>query len=334
MDSLEANKVIASVLVAGIGFMVATLLADNLVHPTRLEKTAIEIEMPKPATATPQAPKATPLPMLLASADVKVGETFVDKVCVVCHSVGEGEPAKLGPNLYGIVGDPHAHMQGYDYSSALKDKKGKWTYEALDQWLTKPAAYAPGTKMTYAGIPNAKTRADVIAYLRTLSKNPEPLPKVTPEMEAAAKAPAAAPAAAATPAGPSFDTLLASASPDEGHTLAQKYCAICHTFDKGGKAIIGPNLYGVLGAPHGHMEGFDYSAALKSKQGPWTYDALNAWLTKPSAYAPGTRMGFAGLRSEKERADIVAYLRTLSDHPEPLPAAGGATPAKAEAPAK
>ena len=67
------------------------------------------------------------------------------------------------------------------------------------------------------------------------------------------------------------------------------------------------------------MEGFNYSAALKGKQGPWTYDELNEWLHKPSAYAPGTRMAFAGINSDKQRADVIAYLRTLSDNPEPLP---------------
>ncbi|HET8996892.1 MAG TPA: cytochrome c family protein, partial [Acetobacteraceae bacterium] len=66
---------------------------------------------------------------------------------------------------------------------------------------------------------------------------------------------------------------------------------------------------------------FNYSSALKSKKGPWTYEALNEWLTKPAAYAPGTMMGFPGLKSEQERAEIIAYLRTLSDQPEPLPAA-------------
>lgn len=68
------------------------------------------------------------------------------------------------------------------------------------------------------------------------------------------------------------------------------------------------------------MAGYDYSAALKAKQGPWTYDELNTWLAKPAAYAPGTKMTYAGLADEKKRADIVAYLRTLSPHPEPLPA--------------
>lgn len=317
MDSLEANKAIAAVLVAGVAFMVSTLVADGLVHPTQLAKTAMEVELPKPAAATAAKTPETPLPVLLASADVKTGDAYVHKVCTACHTVGEGQPAGVGPNLYGILGAPHAHMAGYDYSSALKEKKGPWTYAELNEWLTKPSAYAPGTKMTFAGISSAKTRADVIAYLRTLAKSPEPLPKVE-KTAAATSAEGAKPAAAGpAPIGP----MIAAASPEDGKKLVNKYCSVCHSFDKGGKTVVGPNLYGVVGRPQAHEAGFNYSAALKSKKGTWTYDALNEWLTKPSAYAPGTMMGFAGLKSEKERAEIIAYLRTLSDKPEPLPAA-------------
>ena len=115
--------------------------------------------------------------------------------------------------------------------------------------------------------------------------------------------------------------MLAKADPAKGEALTKKLCASCHTFDQGGKAGVGPNLYGVVGGPHGHMEGFNYSAALKGKQGPWTFDELNTWLHKPSSYAPGTRMAFAGINNAQERADVIDYLRTLSPNPEPLPAA-------------
>ena len=82
---------------------------------------------------------------------------------------------------------------------------------------------------------------------------------------------------------------------------------------------MGPNLYGTVGTARGHTEGFSYSAALKGKAGNWTYDDLNAWLAKPTAYAPGTRMTFAGIKSAEQRADVIAYLRTLSKTPVPLP---------------
>ena len=119
----------------------------------------------------------------------------------------------------------------------------------------------------------------------------------------------------------SADTLLTSADPKKGQADTMKLgCVACHTFNEGGHAGIGPNLYGVVGAPHGHMEGYAYSEALKSKQGAWTFDELNQWLTKPAAYAPGTKMTFAGVPDEKTRADVVAYLDTLAAKPEPLPA--------------
>ena len=321
MDSMEVNKAVAAVLVAGIVFFVAGTVGTNLVQERPLKTTAIKIDVPGAAAPAGQPPPAAlpPVANLLAKADVSAGEAYAKKVCTSCHTFTEGGKAGVGPNLYNVVGGPHAHMVGFDYSAALKSKTGPWTFDELNEWLHKPSAYAPGTKMSFAGISNDQERANVIDYLHTLSPNPEPLPApvATP-----APAPAAAAAVAPEPAKePSIDTLLASADAAGGEADTRKLgCVACHTFNEGGKAGIGPNLYGVVGAPHGHMEGYNYTAALKAKAGPWTYDELNAWLTKPAAYAPGTRMTFAGVKSEKERADIIAYLRSLSANPEPLPA--------------
>ena len=319
MDSIEVNKAIAAVLVAGIVFFVSGSIGMNLVEEKALEHSAIKIDLPAAgAPAGQPAPEQlAPIAALLAKADPAAGEADTKKLgCVACHTFAEGGKAGLGPNLYNVVGGPHAHMQGFDYSAALKSKTGPWTYDALNEWLHKPSAYAPGTRMSFAGIKNDQERADVIDYLRTLSPSPLPLPN-----PAAVPSPPAA-AAAAPAAEPSIDTLLASADPAAGEADTKKLgCVACHTFAEGGKAGLGPNLYGVVGAPHGHMEGFNYSTALKSKTGPWTYDELSKWLTKPSAYAPGTRMSFAGIAKPKERADVIAYLRTLSPNPEPLPEA-------------
>ena len=98
-------------------------------------------------------------------------------------------------------------------------------------------------------------------------------------------------------------------------------CIACHNFAQGGKNGVGPNLYGVVGSVQGaHNETYSYSAALKAKGGKWDYAELNKWLTKPSAYAPGTKMSYAGVADPKVRADVISYLRTLSDTPLPLPA--------------
>lgn len=114
--------------------------------------------------------------------------------------------------------------------------------------------------------------------------------------------------------------MLATADVAAGETIAKRQCVSCHTFTDGGKNGVGPNVYNTLGQPRGEGRGgFNFSAALKGKAGAWGYEDLNAWLHKPSAYAPGTRMAFAGLNSEKQRADLIAYLRTLSASPVPLP---------------
>jgi cytochrome c len=153
-----------------------------------------------------------------------------------------------------------------------------------------------------------------------------------PEKPALAIAAAPAPSGGgeAKPAGPApIEPLLASANVKDGEEFTHKVCVACHTFNKGGKPGVGPNLYGVVGGPHDHEEGFNYSPAMEKFKGqPWTFDALNKWLYKPSAYAPGTRMSFAGITNDKQRADVIAYLNSNSDHPVPLP-----KPEEAKAPA-
>jgi cytochrome c len=180
MDSMELNKIVGAVLVAGIAYNLMGFIADKTVHPARLEKTAIKIEgVAAPATeAAPAAPKPLPpIGPMMAKADPAAGEADVKKLCSVCHNFTEGGAAKIGPDLYGVVGRDRASAAGFDYSSALKSHPGKWTYEDLNNWLHSPKEFAPGTKMTFVGIDDDKERADVIDYLHTLAATPEPLPK-------------------------------------------------------------------------------------------------------------------------------------------------------------
>ncbi len=131
---------------------------------------------------------------------------------------------------------------------------------------------------------------------------------------------AAAPAAPATPAIEPIGPLLASANPQNGQAIAQRQCASCHSFNQGGRNGVGPNLWGIVGAPHAHAEGFQYSAALAGmRDRPWDYEELNQFLAAPRAYAPGTRMAFNGIASAAQRADVIAFLRSLAAEPKPLP---------------
>jgi cytochrome c len=95
----------------------------------------------------------------------------------------------------------------------------------------------------------------------------------------------------------------------------------CHNFQKGGPNAVGPNLYGIVGRPRASAPGFAYSDAMKAKGGEWTIDDLNKFLTNPREFVPGTKMTFAGLPRESQRADVIAYLNTLADNPKPLPTA-------------
>jgi cytochrome c len=139
--------------------------------------------------------------------------------------------------------------------------------------------------------------------------------------EGAAEGEAAA--AAETP----IATLLASADAAAGETVFKK-CTSCHTADKGGANKVGPNLFGVVERPVASHEGFGYSAGMKDfSQGgsvTWTFENLNHFLTAPKKFIAGTAMGFAGIKKEDERANLIAYLRTLSDSPVALPSADAA----------
>jgi cytochrome c len=118
---------------------------------------------------------------------------------------------------------------------------------------------------------------------------------------------------------PPIGPLLAKADVAAGEAMVKKLCASCHTVAEGGKAGVGPNLYNVVGAAHGHMDGFSYSAGMRAKPGPWSFDELNVWLHKPVEFVPGTRMAFTGISNDQQRADVIAYLRGLSANPLPLP---------------
>lgn len=134
-----------------------------------------------------------------------------------------------------------------------------------------------------------------------------------------APASAAIPATAAPVETADIKPLLGAADPAKGATLA-KVCAACHTFDKGGANKVGPNMWDVVGKARPHLgDGFAYSSAMKAAGGTWDYDTLNLYIANPRTSIPGNKMAYAGMKNDKDRADVIAYLRSLSDNPVPLP---------------
>lgn len=396
--SLEMNKIAAAVLTGGIVAMLSGFVAGKLYHPEQLEEPAFRVALPEGGAAPqPEEPTLEPILGLLATADIAAGERAA-RACVACHTFEKGGANKVGPNLWNIVNEEFAHIDGFNYSDTLEQMKAegkRWTYSDLNAFLENPRAYAPGTRMTYAGMRQTQRRADLIAYMRTFADEEAPLPTqeeidaVTKTDDDSAAAPteggeetqtasadaataggaaASAPAesdtaaagagagdttaaggaqqtasAAATTGGtaqaatagaaaggtqtaaapggdPELDRLIAAASPDAGKRVARK-CVACHTFEQGGVNKVGPNLFDVIGKTAGVLEGYNFSPAMVAagEEGfTWTYKNLDDYLANPRKVVPRTKMAFPGLRKPEERADIIAYMRTMAENPPPL----------------
>ena len=180
MNSFEFNKIAGAVLGTALLVFGLNSLAGVIFHAETPEKPGYAIEVAQAdtggeATTATEQP-AVSLGTLLASADAKKGESDV-KQCAACHDFTKGGPNKTGPNLWGIVMRKHGSHEGFAYSDAIKAKSGEdWTYEALDAFLKSPKTAVPGTKMAFGGVKKDQTRADILAYLATLSDSPAPFP--------------------------------------------------------------------------------------------------------------------------------------------------------------
>jgi len=227
MDSFEFNKIIGAIL--GTVFVVfsLSLISDSLFASHHPEKEGYAIVAAEPTAggnepAGPAAPE--PVSPLLAAADTGAGEALF-KRCAACHTAEKGGANKIGPNLWDIVERPVASHEGYSYSAAMKEHAGQrptWDYEHLSEFLLAPKAVVRGTAMNFPGMKAVGDRANLIAYLHTLSDSPKPLPAAdaapaaaaaTSGDEAAAPAASTEPAAESAPASPAEDAPAAPATP-------------------------------------------------------------------------------------------------------------------------
>jgi cytochrome c len=153
-----------------------------------------------------------------------------------------------------------------------------------------------------------------------------------PALAVSDAAPAAESGAPADPEAslPPISPKLASANVDNGKALFKKLCSTCHNDEKGAANKVGPNQWDLVGRKKGSEAGFSYSSAMEKMGGVWDYEDLNHMIFKPQAYVRGTKMAFVGVPKEQDRADIIAYLRTMNDNPPPLPPAGESKPAEAK----
>jgi len=178
MDSFELNKILGAILATCLILLVTSFTASAIFAPNKPEKPGFEIAVKEEAAGGEKAAAAAPpepIEKLLQTASVQKGEQAAKK-CVACHDFTKGGPNKVGPNLFGIVGDKKGEGRGFDFSAAMKAKGGNWSIDDLNQFIDNPKGFVPGTKMTFNGIQKGSERADVLAYLNSLSDSPQPLP--------------------------------------------------------------------------------------------------------------------------------------------------------------
>jgi len=216
MDSFEMNKIAGAVLFTLTMTLSFGILAEIVFHHPKPEKPGYDLASAAPAGgeagSAGAAPAEEPLGALLAKASVERGQTIFKK-CAACHTIDKGGKNGTGPNLYGVVGGPKGHRDDFAYSDAMKarhDKGETWSPDEIFAFIQAPQTFLKGTKMSFAGLPKAQDRADVLDYIHTMADSPVALPTAEAATPAAkgggeppkSEAPGASPAPAKTPPPP------------------------------------------------------------------------------------------------------------------------------------
>ena len=186
------NTIAGWVLFAGIVALGSSIVASEVFKSERPEKMGYPIEGVELEGEGGGAEAEKPIAFYLASADPAKGQQVFNK-CAACHNAEKGGANQVGPNLWGVLGEPVGKGHGFAFTPALAEKGGTWDWQTMSDWLKSPKAFAPGTKMSFPGIGNPQDRANVIAFLNTKSGAPKPLPAAP--VEEVAEADAAKPGA-------------------------------------------------------------------------------------------------------------------------------------------
>lgn len=330
MNAFEVNKILGAILGALVFIMGLSVLSDIIFSEEAPEEPGYRIAIVEEHGGEEEAP--VPFAVLLASADAKAGQATA-RICSSCHAFEAGPSTPTGPNLHGVAGRGIASLDDFNYSAAMVDhaaEAGSWSYDELNGFLENPQRWVPGTIMGFAGVKDPQERANLIAFLASVTPDapafPDPPVQAAPEGTGAdGEAGEGAPAEkAAAPQDPevAFAALVADSDPAAGER-AGAICKSCHTVEEGAAPLIGPTLYGVFGAPVGHVEDYDYSSAFQKfaeEAGTWTLANLDRYLKAPMKVVPGTKMAFAGLPDDETRAKVIAWLHALSPEAPPLTA--------------